>query len=254
MADTPDPPEQPENIDDLFAAFDAGEIEAGPISDEERGRMASAARLVRRAQPGPAPPLELRAQVLGRIRAESAQAPAPAGVSTPVADLARARERRARTRRLVAAGAAAAAAAAVVVFVLAGRHDAGSPTLFDAELAAVRGGPSPGAEGGAEISRQGDGYVVRLEAEGLAPTKGFTSYELWYVAKGDTRASPKRVAIGSFRTTDGTIKAQWPAAFDGSRFTRVSITLEPHDDGDPTANGPEVATGRSLREPGKPSG
>jgi Anti-sigma-K factor rskA len=247
MADPPDPAEPPENIDDLFAAFDAGELDAEPVSDEERRRMVAAARLVPRARPGAEPPPELRARVLERIRLESSQPPAP------VADLARARERRFPSRRVIAAVVAAAAAVIVAVFALNRGQDTGRPLLFDAELAAIRTGPSPAAEGGAEISRLGAGYEVRLEAEGLAPTKGNTTYVLWYVAKGDTRARPKRVAIGSFRTRDGTIDARWPAAFDSSRFTRVSITLEPRDDGDPRANGPEVATGPSLRVHGKPA-
>jgi hypothetical protein len=247
MADPPDPAELPENLDDLFAAFDAGELDAEPVSDQERRRMVAAARLVRRAQPAAEPPPELRAQVLEWIRSQSSQPPAP------VADLARARARRARVRRVIAASAAAAAAIVAAVFALNRGHDTGRPLLFDAELAAIRTGPSPAAEGGAEISRLGAGYEVRLEAEGLAPTRGNTTYVLWYVAKGDTRAAPKRVAIGSFRTRDGTIDARWPAAFDSSRFTRVSITLEPRDDGDPRANGPEVATGRSLRVHGKPA-
>jgi hypothetical protein len=247
MADPPDPAELPENIDDLFAAFDAGELDAEPVSDEERRRMVSAARLVRRARPGAQPPPELRARVLERIRLESTQPPAP------VADLSRARERRVRTRRMIAASAAAAAAVIAVVFALNRGQDTGRPLLFDAELAAIRTGPAPAAEGGAEISRLGAGYEVHLEAEGLAPTRGNKTYVLWYVAKGDTRARPKRVAIGSFRTRDGTIDARWPAAFDASRFTRVSITLEPRDDGDPRANGPEVATGPSLHVHGKPA-
>jgi Anti-sigma-K factor rskA, C-terminal len=247
MADPPEPAELPENIDDLFAAFDAGELDAEPVSDEERRRMVAAAHLVRRSRPGAEPPPELRARVLERIRLEGRQPPAP------VADLSRARERRARIRRMIAATAAAAAPIIAVFFALNRGQDTARPLLFDAELAAIRTGPSPTAEGGAEISRLGDGYEVRLEAEGLAPTKGNTTYVLWYVAKGDTRAAPKRVAIGSFRTRDGTIDARWPAAFDASRFTRVSITLEPRDDGDPRANGPEVATGRSLRVHGKPA-
>jgi hypothetical protein len=147
----------------------------------------------------------------------------------------------------------AAASVAAVAFALT-RGQAGGQILFDAELAAVRTGPSPAAEGGAEIFRSKDGYEVRLEAEGLAPTTGNRTYELWYVAKGDKRRTPKRVAIGSFRTSDGTIKASWPAAFDASRFTRVSITLEPRDDGDPRVNGPEVARGRSVRVSGKRAG
>jgi hypothetical protein len=241
MTETPDPSE---NLDDLFAAF-----EADPVSDDERRRMVSAARLVGRARAGAEPPPELRAQVLERIRAEGEQAPAP------VADLSRARERRrARTRRLIGAAAVAAAAVAAVVFALSRGHAAGERILFDAELATVRGGPSPAAEGGAEIFRTKNGYEVRLEAEGLAPTTGNRTYELWYVGKGDKRTKPKRVAIGSFRTTDGTIKARWPAAFDAGRFPRVSITLEPRDDGDPGVNGPEVAKGRSLRVTGKQAG
>jgi hypothetical protein len=241
MAEPRDPAQPPENIDDLFAAFDAGELDVDPVSDDERRRMVSAARLVPRALPGVEPPPQLRTQVLERIRSESSQVPAP------VVDLGRARERRGRRRWLITAAAAAAAVVIAVVFGLTRGQGSGRPVLFDAELAAVRAGPSPGAEGGAEISRLGDGYLVRLEAEGLAPTRGNTTYVLWYVAKGDTRAAPKRVSIGSFRTKDGTIEAEWPAAFDASRFTRVSITLEPRDDGDPGVNGPEVATGRSLR-------
>jgi Anti-sigma-K factor rskA len=236
--------EPPENLDDLFVAFDAGEIDGDPVSEDERLRMAEAARLVRRALPGAEPPPELRARVLERIRAESGHA--------PVIDLGE--RRRARTRRLIGVAAVTAAAAAALVLVLARGHGPGERILFDAELAAVRTGPSPGAEGGVEIFRSKDGYEVRLEAEGLAPTTGNRSYELWYVAKGDRRTKPKRVAIGSFRTSDGTIKARWPAAFDAARFNRVSITLEPRDDGDPGVNGPEVARGRSLHVTGKQAG
>jgi hypothetical protein len=71
MADPLDPAELPENIDDLFAAFDAGELDAEPVSDEDRRRMVSAARLVRRARPGGEPPHEGRddrGAVAGRIR------------------------------------------------------------------------------------------------------------------------------------------------------------------------------------------
>jgi Anti-sigma-K factor rskA, C-terminal len=250
MSDTPDPPDLPEDVDDLFAAFEAGEFDADPVGDDERRRMASAARLVRRAQPGADPPPELRAKVLERIRAEAGGQAAP---PAPVADLALARARRARTRRLIAAGGALAAAAVVVAVVLgSGKTGAGPRLLYDAELAAVTTGPSPGAEGGAEITRRGaDGYLVTLEAEGLAPNRGNSVYVLWYVGKGDSRRHPNRVSVGSFRTTTGNVKAQWPAAFDGKRFPRAEITLEPHDDGDPGVNGPVVARGPSTRARGK---
>ncbi len=252
MTDKPDPADLPESIDDLFAAFEAGELDADPVDDDERRRMASAARLVHRAQPGADPPPHLRAKVLERIRAEAAGGPA---ATAPVADLALARERRTRSRRLaVAAVAAAAVAAAVVVAIVlgSGKGATRSPLLYDAELAAVISGPSPRAEGGAEITRLGvDGYLVTLEAEGLAPNRGNSAYVLWYVGKRDSRRHPNRVSIGSFRTTTGKVKLQWPAAFDGRRFSRVAITLEPPDDGDPGVNGPVVARGTSARVRGK---
>jgi hypothetical protein len=140
----PDPSELPENLYDLFAAFEAG---------------------------------ELRAQVLERIRSESEHA------SAPVADLSLARwRRRARTRRLIGAAAviaAVVAAVAAVVFALTRWQAAGGRILFDAEVAAIRTGPSPRAEGGAEVFRLKDGYEVRLEMEGLAPTTGNRAYRLW---------------------------------------------------------------------------
>lgn len=242
MTEGPGPADPQDNIDDLFAAFDAGELDVEPVSSEERRRMQAAAGLVSRAQAGAEPPPALKAQVLERIRAEADAEP------PGVVDLGAARARRRRwARPLAVAGAAAAAAALVAILALPRGQEPGSPQLFDAELAAVPGGLSPGAEGGAEIFRLGDGYEVRLEAEGLAPTTGNRSYVLWYVGTGDRRGRPRRVSIGSFRTKNGTVRLRWPAAFDVARFHRVSITLEPRDDGDPGVNGPEVMRGRSER-------
>jgi hypothetical protein len=208
--------------------------------------MEAAAGLVSRAQAGAEPPAALKAQVLERLRAEAEAEPAP------VADLGAARARRRRWSRPLAVAAAVAAAAALVAILVLPRGQApGSPQLYDAELAAVPGGSSPGAEGGSEIFRLGDGYEVRLEVEGLAPTTGNRSYVLWYVGRGDRRGRPRRVSIGSFRTKTGTVRARWPAAFDAGRFPRVQITLEPRDDGDPGVNGPVVMRGRSERVHGK---
>jgi Anti-sigma-K factor rskA len=239
--ETPDPPELPESFDELFAELEAGTLDLETVGEDERERMLGAARLVHRAQASPSPPVELRRLVLDRIRAE--QAAEPAGVS----DLARARRRRLRARLAVVAAAAVLVVAAVLA--LTRGQPAQPPVRFDAELAAVHNGPSPAAEGGAEISRLGDGLEVHLEAEGLAPNTGNTTYELWYVARGDSHAKPNRVAIGSFRTSNGTINARWVAAFNTSRFTRVAVTLQPANNGNPSFYGPEVVAGQSLPTP-----
>src|SRR5262249_47502503 len=151
--DTPhDPADGRENIDDLFAAFDAGELDVEPVSAGERQRMASAARLVSEAWTGVEPPPELRGRVLEHIRTEAARPPAP------VADLDVVRERRRRLRRRVVAAVAAAAAAIAVVVALTRGHNATSPKLFDAALTVVRGSPSPSATGGTELHRGKYGY------------------------------------------------------------------------------------------------
>lgn len=248
MADAPhDPAEGRENVDDLFAAFDAGELDVEPVSDAERQRMAAAARLVSQAWTGAEPPLALRGKVLELVRAEAGW------LVAPVADLEAARGRRRRLgRRLLASLAAVAVIVAVVVAFTVG-HTATSPKLFDAALTVVRGSPSPSATGGTELHRGKYGYEVRLDADGLAPA-GSGSYELWYVGRGDTRARPSRVAIATFRPRNGSIHTVFPAAFDGSRFNRVSITLQPPNDGDPSEIGREVLAGPSLPVGGNSAG
>ena len=245
MADTPhDPADGRENIDDLFIAFDAGELDVEPVSAAERQRMASAARLVSQAWTGAEPQPELRGKVLNHIRAEAGRPAAP------VADLDAVRERRRRLGRRALASLAAAAAVIAVVVALTVGHSPTSPKLFDAALTVVRGSPSPSATGGTELHRGKYGYDVRLDADGLAPA-GSGWYELWYVGKGDTRARPKRVAIATFRPRNGSIHTVFPAAFDGSRFNRVSITLQPPNEGDPSFIGREVLAGPSLPVGGK---
>jgi hypothetical protein len=248
MADTPrDPAEGRGNIDDLFAAFDAGELDVEAVSDAERQRMASAAHLVSQAWRGAEPPPELRGKVLEHIRAKAGRPAAR------VADLDETRERRRRLGRRLLASLATAAAIVAVVVALSGGHNATSPKLFDAALTVVAGSPSPSATGGTELHRGKYGYEVRLDADGLAPA-GSGSYELWYVGKGDTSARPNRVAVATFRPRNGSIHTVFPAAFDGSRFNRVSITLQPPNDGNPSHVGREVLAGPSLPVHGKSAG
>jgi hypothetical protein len=248
MADTPhDPADRHDNIDDLFAAFDAGELDIEPVSAAERQRMASAARAVSHAWAGAEPPPELRAKVLEHIRAQADRPPAP------VADLDAARERRQRNRRRLLGSLAAAAATVAVVVALTGGHSATPPKLFDAALTVAPGSPSPNATGGTELHRGTYGYDVRVDADGLAPA-GDGYYEIWYIAKDDTRAKPDRVAVATFRPKHGSIHTWLPAAFDGSRFSRVSITLQPPGRGDPSHIGRQVLVGPSLPVDGKSAG
>lgn len=248
MAETPhDPAEGRENVDDLFAAFDAGELDVEPVSAAERRRMSSAARLVSQAWTGAEPPPELRGKVLEQIRAEASRPAAP------VADLEAVRARRRTLGRRLLASLAAAAVVVAAVVALTGGHSATSPKLFDAALTVVRASPSPSATGGTELHRGKYGYEVRLDADGLAPT-GSGWYELWYIGKGDTRARPNRIAVATFRPRHGSIHTVFPAAFDGSRFNRVSITLQPPNEGDPSYIGREVLAGPSLPVGGKSAG
>jgi hypothetical protein len=239
MADTGDPGNGHRDIDELLAAFDAGELDPEPISAAQRDAMASAARLVPKAWDGPEPPPGLRGRVLERIRLDAEQQAAPSTARV------HARRRGWMTARPALAALAVAAAVLVLALTLTGAKNAASPKLFDAELAVVHGGPSPRASGGTEIHTGRYGYEVKLDAEGLAPTTGSQYYELWYVGKGDSRAAPNRVPVGTFRPIDGSVHTWFPAAFDGMRFNRVSITLQPGT-GNPSRVGPEVLVGPSL--------
>jgi hypothetical protein len=217
------------------------------VSAADRHRMASAARLVSHAWVGAEPPPELRGKVLESVRAQAERPPAP------VADLDAARERRHRNRRRLLGSLAAAAATVAVVVALTSGHSSTPPKLFDAALTLAPGSPSPNASGGTELHRGTYGYEVRVDADGLAPA-GDGYYEIWYVAKDDTRAKPDRVAVASFRPKNGSIHPWFQAAFDGSRFNHVSITLQPPGRGDPSHIGREVLAGPSLSTDGKSGG
>ena len=200
----------------------------------------------------PAPPASLRNTVLEAIRADANrtgnQTITRTAAIASVAPVTFERRSRWRGRRPFAAIAAAAAAVVVgALFTLA--PGPGTSVAFATELVPAPNSPSPGASGVAQLLKTKHGWVMRLKVTGLTPNPTGAVYQCWYVGPSDgTEASPggvarqDRIAVGTFRTKDGSIEVEWPTAADPKRYPKVGITLEPND-GNPLRSGPKVLVG-----------
>jgi Anti-sigma-K factor rskA len=230
-----------EDLTELFRAFEAGELDddpAGnprPLTASEQRRLIAVAASVDSALAAPQPPPGLRATVLGAVRQQAAIDRQAAQI--PADELGRRRKRR---WPLIAAASAAAVGIAAAVIVTANRPVAPGPVeLAGGKFRVVDTALAPTGEGEAEVFQSDRGELLKIEAEGLPiPTKSQIC-QVWVVSPADTAEAQVRIPVGTFTTTDGTVKVEFPIAVDRTRYPRVEITLEP-DDGDPRRNGPTI--------------
>ena len=241
----------------LIQAAIAGDLEgvAGTEARLDAPLLRRTARLVAAATvlEGPAPPASLRHAVLETIRADADRAATRAAAVAPVApvpsvpSVPSVPRPRWRGRRPFAAIAAAAAIVVGALFTLT--PGPSTSVAFATELIPAPNSPSPGASGVAQLLKTKHGWVMRLKVTGLTPNPTGAVYQCWYVGPSDgTDASPggtprqDRIAVGTFRTKDGSIEVEWPTAADPKRYPKVGITLEPND-GNPLRSGPNVLVG-----------
>ena len=244
-------------LEALIQAAIAGDLDgvSGTDARLDVPALRRTARLVAAAATipdGPAPPASLRNTVLDAIRADANRTTTRSAVIPPVASITvehRPLERRSRWRgrRPFAVIAAAAAVVVGALFTLA--PGPGTSIAFATELVPAPNSPSPGASGVAQLLKTKHGWVMRLKVTGLTPNPTGAVYQCWYVGPSDgTETSPggsprqDRIAVGTFRTKDGSIEVEWPTAADPKRYPKVGITLEPND-GNPLRSGPKVLVG-----------
>jgi hypothetical protein len=175
-------------------------------------------------------------KVLAAVRAQAV--PVDIYARSSVTDLPSARTRR-RATWFGAAAVAAAVAVGAVVFSLRSSTPQAPVELAGATLRAASSAIAPRAEGHVEIFATATGERLTLEAEELPPTAPGQYYQVWFVALRDSRSVQRRVAIGAFRTSDGTVKAELSYSVDRTTYPTFAITLEP-DDGDPRQNGQTI--------------
>jgi len=254
-----------DEINELFRAFDAGELDEepgdsqAPLTAAERDRLGRVAAFVATALDAPLPSPGLRTTVLAAVRAQATTdaQPGPVPVVAPArqsdADhrsAHRIRPRRRRRWQLVAAATVAAVAAAATVTIVVRRPAATRVELAGAKLKPTAGALAPDAEGEVVVFPARNGEIIKVDAEHLpVPTNG-QIYQCWLVGPGDTPDAQVRVAIGTFRTADGTILIEFPSAVDRTNYPTFAITLEP-DDGDPRQNGPMIVEATPV--PDEPS-
>jgi hypothetical protein len=136
-------------------------------------------------------------------------------------------------RRSLAGAATLAAAAVLALAVLTG----GEPDGERLNLRSTRGEP---VDVTATVRVTPVGREVTLDIRRLRDPRPDGLYELWFVARDDTRRRPDRVSAGTFHPDEaGRGKVRLLAAADPKRFPELSVTLEPAD-GDPRRTGPEV--------------
>jgi hypothetical protein len=251
-------------LNELFRAFEAGDFNddsdgsdgsdgsggagAGPLSAEERVRLATIVPQIRTATEAPLPLPGLRSTVLALVRAQ-AETDTSAARTTRL-DEVRAQRRRRPVTALVAVG---AAAAGIVATLLINRPaTTRSVELAGGKFRVVATDVAPTGEGEAEILRRRTGDVMKLAAEGLAATDASHVYQVWCVATTDTAEVPSRIAVGTFRTVNGTVHVEFPIGVDWAKYPTVAITLEP-EDGDPRQTGPTVLDA-ALEPPAGPTG
>ena len=130
-------------------------------------------------------------------------------------------------------------ASAVAVAIVVRRPAPAPVELAGAKLRAADIAQAPDAEGEVLVFAGPHGEIVKIEAEHLQVSSDGQVYQCWFVGPGDKPDAQVRIAIGTFRTNDGTINIQFPSAVDRAKYPTFAITLEP-DDGDPRQNGPMI--------------
>ena len=201
---------------------------------QEAAELASVRALLDPVMPAPAIPAGLAERTLAAVEREATGALSVLPVDPPP-------DRR-RRPALVAALAAAAVVLVLTLAVLVSRPggDGGRQVV----LVAAGGGPG---EAVATLRRTEPGIAVELVVDGLEPPPPGSYFECWYVAPGDTAASPSRLSAGTFTVTaSGPTTVHMTTAADPRRFPAIEVTLEP-DDGDPARTGPVVLRSRPRR-------
>jgi anti-sigma-K factor RskA len=230
-----------EDLNELFRAFEAGELDDDPggssrsFTPDEQRRLTAVAASVDSALAAPQPPPSLRATVLDAVRQQAAIDRQAAQIRDDELG-----NRRKRRWPLIVTASVAALGIAAAVIIIANRPVAPGPVeLAGGKFRVVDTALAPTGEGEAEVFQSDRGELLKIEAEGLpVPTKSQIC-QVWVVGAADTADAQVRIPVGTFTTTDGTVKVEFPIAVDRTRYPRVEITLEP-DDGDPRQNGPTI--------------
>jgi Anti-sigma-K factor rskA len=230
-----------EDLNELFRAFEAGELDddpsgkARPLTADERRRLTAVAAAVDLAVDAPQPPPGLRRTVLDAVRQQAAIDQQSA--ETTPDEIGRMRRRR---WPLIAAASAAAIGIAAAAIIIVNRPAAPGPVeLAGGKFRIVATDLAPHGEGEAEIFRGDHGELLKIDVEGLPIPTTSQILQVWVVGPADTPDAQVRIPVGTFTTADGTVKVEFPIAVDRTRYPKVAITLEP-DDGDPRRNGPTL--------------
>jgi hypothetical protein len=141
-----------------------------------------------------------------------------------------------RGRRLLYA-ASVAASILIVAGVIVETAGSGSATAFSGRLRATS--IAPGARADADVTRNGAGFRIALDARGLPRLHHDAYYQGWL-----ENSRGGLVSIGTFSSSDGAI-VLW-SGVSPKEYRRITVTVEPDDD-DPASSGRRVLDG-SLRD------
>jgi hypothetical protein len=144
-----------------------------------------------------------------------------------------ARRRAMSRRRQIVLSMAALAAAIVIVVGIVAVTRSGTPADFKARLSAT--GLAPGARASADITRNGAGFRVTLDARGLPPASPGAYYQAWL-----KNAAGTLVPIGTFSSSDGRVTL-W-SGVSPKDFPTITVTIESADNNQ-TSSGRRVLIG-----------